>query len=141
MVLSSVTAWVRKRRWPLQASWPEMAAAIALMIVIVCAACLSARLTAWQWLILATVAFLAVATLHSRGRVVLFGPVFGYDLVRIARREQYLWIRGAYAGLLLALFFFVYARWSFDKSVNLKAVLSGTALDRNALPDFVESFF
>jgi ABC-type transport system involved in multi-copper enzyme maturation permease subunit len=43
--------------------------------------------------------------------------------------------------LLLALFFFVYARWSLDKSVSLRAVLTGTALDRNALPEFAEAFF
>ena len=46
-------------------------------------------------------AIVVVAVLVRQGRIALFGPVLFYDLVRIARRSRYIFLRIAYAALLL----------------------------------------
>lgn len=71
----------------------------------------------------------------------LLGPVFRYDAVRVARRRQVFWARGAYSLFLLGLLLFVYSRWCLDRQINVRAVLGGKGLDRNALTDFSAAFF
>jgi ABC-type transport system involved in multi-copper enzyme maturation permease subunit len=71
----------------------------------------------------------------------LLGPLLGYDLVRTARRKQQVVLRCLYAGLLLGAFFLVYATWAFNRNLSIRNVLTGAALEPNALADFAELFF
>jgi ABC-type transport system involved in multi-copper enzyme maturation permease subunit len=50
----------------------------------------------------------AWAVVLRRGLVKLFGPVLFYDLLRIARRSRYAFLRGAYAVFLLGTLLLVY---------------------------------
>src|SRR5207249_8967640 len=53
-----------------------------------------------------------LAALMRRGWLTLFGPVLFYDLVRIARRRRYIFIRCLYAVSLTLLLVWVYFIWS-----------------------------
>jgi ABC-type transport system involved in multi-copper enzyme maturation permease subunit len=54
-------------------------------------------------------AVVILAVLVRQGRIALFGPVLFYDLVRIARRSRYIFLRIAYAALLLLILWTTYA--------------------------------
>ncbi len=56
----------------------------------------------WAWL-------LAAALLLRGSWLKLFGPVLWYDLIRAARRSRFLWLRCAYACLLLFLLYTTFA--------------------------------
>jgi ABC-type transport system involved in multi-copper enzyme maturation permease subunit len=75
----------------------------------------------------------AWAVLLRRGWVKLFGPVLFYDLVRIARRTRYTWLRVVYAIFLLLILWSVYA--------NHASRWDRTEMDYKATAAFAESFF
>lgn len=79
--------------------------------------------------------------LRAQARAGLLGPVCFYDAIRLGRRRQLFWARGAYSLFLLGLLLFVYSRWCLDRQVDVRAVLGGKSLDRNALADFSAAFF
>src|SRR5215207_9198798 len=49
-----------------------------------------------------------VAVGFRRGWLRLFGPVFFYDAIRLARQRRQLWLRAGYAGLLGLLLAWIY---------------------------------
>ncbi len=55
-----------------------------------------------------------VAVLARGGRFHLLGPVFGYELVRMARRRRYFWFRTLYALVLFGLLGWVYLIWTLE---------------------------
>ena len=57
-------------------------------------------LSVGQAVLLGTLFVAALVLLVRRGWLKLFGPVLYYDLVRVSRRTQYIWLRFAYAALL-----------------------------------------
>ena len=71
----------------------------------------------------------------------LFGPVLGYDLVRTARRKQFILLRCLYGGFLLVAFFLVYATWAFNRDATVHDLFSRAVLDPKKLADFASSFF
>jgi ABC-type Na+ efflux pump permease subunit len=56
----------------------------------------------------------ALAVLLRRGWLRLFGPVFFYDAVRLARQRRQLWLRAGYATALGLLLTWIYALWYYD---------------------------
>jgi ABC-type transport system involved in multi-copper enzyme maturation permease subunit len=82
-----------------------------------------------------------LAWLQRAGLVRLCGPVLGYDLVRTARRKQFILLRCFYGVFLLVAFFLVYASWAFERDASLHDLFSPAALDAKRLADFASSFF
>jgi ABC-type transport system involved in multi-copper enzyme maturation permease subunit len=56
----------------------------------------------------------ALAVLLRRGWLRLFGPVFFYDAIRLARQRRQLWLRAGYAAALGLLLTWIYALWYYD---------------------------
>src|SRR5688572_4247267 len=63
------------------------------------------------WVVSAGVLFAVLVYLRRRGRPPVLGPLFGHELTRAARLGREPWLRGAYAGLLLALLCWLHADW------------------------------
>ena len=82
-----------------------------------------------------------LAWLQRAGLVLLCGPVLGYDLVRTARRKQFILLRCLYGGFLLVAFFLVYATWAFNRDATVHDLFSRAVLDPKKLADFASSFF
>jgi ABC-type transport system involved in multi-copper enzyme maturation permease subunit len=101
------------------------------------AAALPVPLRAGLWALLV----LAAAVLARRGWLRLFGPLLVYDLVRTARRRQYVFLRCGYVVALLAVLLGVHAAWVLATGRDLREVLTGAPLDRRLLADFASSFF
>jgi ABC-type Na+ efflux pump permease subunit len=72
-------------------------------------------------LVLGSIVILAV--LMRQGWITLFGPVLFYDLVRIARRSRYVFLRIAYALLLLLILWATYASF-YDRYNNVSVPAS-----------------
>jgi ABC-type transport system involved in multi-copper enzyme maturation permease subunit len=89
----------------------------------------------------ATLFIALLAWLQRAGLVRLCGPVLGYDLVRTARRKQFILLRCFYGVFLLVAFFLVYASWAFERDASLHDLFSPAALDAKRLADFASSFF
>jgi len=68
-------------------------------------------------LALAVAVIVILAVLVRQGWITIFGPVLFYDLVRIARRSRYIFIRIAYAALLLLILWATYASF-YDRYSN-----------------------
>jgi ABC-type transport system involved in multi-copper enzyme maturation permease subunit len=85
------------------------------------------ELVAWTLL-----SFLA-ALLLRRGWLKLFGPILFYDLVSIARRRRYFWLRISYIGLLAVVLGWVYLVWMLERWQ--------TGLQAREMTDFAEPFF
>ena len=81
----------------------------------------------WSGLILAS------AVVLRRAWLILFGPVFFYDLVRTSRRNRHMLLRWSYAVLLALLIGWMYFTWESD--------LHGRQLDRNAVAELNARLF
>jgi ABC-type transport system involved in multi-copper enzyme maturation permease subunit len=86
---------------------------------------------------LAALGLLGLTLLVRRGWLRLFGPVLFYDLLRMTRRSRYFMLRCFYASLLVALFYWLYVRWS---SMHVNRFLP-LALQKRDLAEFAEMFF
>src|SRR5437773_1513327 len=72
-------------------------------------------------LALAVAVIVILAVLVRQGWITVFGPVLFYDLVRIARRSRYIFIRIAYAALLLLILWATYASFYGHNNVSIPA--------------------
>src|SRR6266852_1746996 len=99
-------AWSNSRE-----SWEELiwfaviVAGGAVLCWIRCKLSLPQELVLWALLII------AMAVLLRRGWLRLLGPMLFYDLVRVARRPRYYFLRCLYALLLSLLLGWVYLLW------------------------------
>ncbi|MBY0524191.1 MAG: ABC transporter permease subunit [Gemmataceae bacterium] len=84
--------------------------------------------------VVAVVCILLLAALARSGTVRLFGPVLGYDMVRIARRGRYVLLRFLYALVLLGALTSLYVYWSWN-------LPQGQRLSSQEITRFAESFF
>lgn len=69
----------------------------------------------------------------------LFGPVLFYDLIRVARRGRYIFLRCLYAGLLLLLMFAVY-KMHFESYAHTPEAINLQSQQR-IMAAFAEKFF
>src|SRR5262245_44757496 len=76
-----------------------------------------------------------VLVLFYRGGGSLLGPVFFYDLVRTSRQGRHVVLRCAYAMVLLAVLFTVYAS-HFGGRVNPLDLFSTVSISIHELPQF-----
>lgn len=88
----------------------------------------------WLQAISWTVLVVVLGALSAGGIVRLFGPVLFYDLVRIARRGRYVWLRLGYALILLLLLTSLYIWWSWN-------LPRGQRLSAQEITRFAEWFF
>src|SRR5207302_771768 len=77
--------------------------------------------------------------------IALFGPVLFYDLIRVSRRSQYIWLRCLYAAALLVLLYWQYSEWSSSWLMIVRrwrgVPLPQAQMLGRALPEFAERFF
>lgn len=87
--------------------------------------------------LLAGIWLLVLAFICRRGIRQLFGPVFVYEALRLARHPRYLLARVAFAVLLAGLFTYAYFHWAKSNAdVNV-----GNALSIHAEAELAETFF
>jgi hypothetical protein len=77
---------------------------------------------------------IAVVVLFYRDGGSLLGPVFFYDLVRTSRKGRHIVLRCAYATLLLAVLFAIYAN-RFAGRVDPRSVWQRLGQPANQMPD------
>jgi ABC-type transport system involved in multi-copper enzyme maturation permease subunit len=71
----------------------------------------------------------------------LFGPIFGYELVRLARRGQHTRLRAALAAVLLVTLFVLYGNWFPGADLfTLDPTQSAARVPREQQSRFAESF-
>ena len=81
--------------------WEERVSFIALILVAAALALGGRGWDAWKQVTLWGLWVLAAALLLRRGWLKLFGPVLFFDMLCLARRSRYFWLRMAYAALLV----------------------------------------
>jgi hypothetical protein len=142
LFVHAVAAWARRHvAWPTGRQARVEAAGVAFLAAAM-AACAwwGLRLSWSQRAALGGLLLLTVAVLLRRGWLRLFGPVFDYDLVRTARRRQFITLRWVYGGCLVATVFLVYAAWALRQSDSFAQLFSRPALESRALADFAAAF-
>jgi ABC-type transport system involved in multi-copper enzyme maturation permease subunit len=122
-------AWSNSRE-----SWEERIGFVALAVSALALAWVRDRLSLSQEVVLWAALVVALAVLFRRGWLRLCGPMLFYDLVRIARRSRYFFLRCLYTLLLSLLLGWVYLMW------YLKSGSTGRLLP-NDMARFAESFF
>ncbi len=88
-------------------SWVERVGGLLLLAGAAAALWFRSRMSAEGQVVAWGVLLLLSAVLLRRGWLKLFGPVLFYDMLRSARRGRHVWMRLAYAALLLFLLFAV----------------------------------
>jgi ABC-type transport system involved in multi-copper enzyme maturation permease subunit len=134
--------WLRHELSPaaFRRSWrPRLAVALLLAGAALLVG-LGGALAAWQQAALWAGLVTALAVLARRGWLVLFGPVFFYDLVRTARQGRTFLLRGAYAVALLVVLFLIYSAW-FGGSDSLDDLFGEVHVGVQELADFGARFF
>jgi ABC-type transport system involved in multi-copper enzyme maturation permease subunit len=114
-------------------SWQERIGVAALLAGAVILGAVRDRLTLSQEVLLWAFLLVALAVLLRRGWFRLIGPMLFYDLVRIARRSRYFWVRCLYVLLLSILLGWVYLLWYVSSNTG--------GLRPNQMANFAESFF
>jgi len=104
------------------------------LLGLVALACLGGRLLLGVQALLWGLLILSGAYLLRSGTVRLFGPVLLYDLLGIARRGRYLWLRFAYAVVLLLSLTSLYVYW--NSNLPRQGAPSSAEITR-----FAESFY
>jgi ABC-type transport system involved in multi-copper enzyme maturation permease subunit len=121
-------AWSNSRQ-----SWQERIGLAAVLTVAVALVISYGQvpLAAWvvSWGILGAVG----AFLLRRGWLRLFGPMLFYELMRIARRPRYFWMRGLYALLLAGTLGWMYMMWERGHAYD--------SLHAREVSAFAETFF
>lgn len=136
MTLRQQLGWSNSRE-----AWTERLAGVALLIA-AAATCwygnalpLAKQLPLWG-LLLAGAAFLL-----RRGWLKLFGPVLFYDLIRTARRPQFIRVRLVYVIFLATVFLVVWGNWSLEQATSLEDVWFGQALSSQKVAEVVAVSF
>lgn len=107
-IVESSLSWVRNQvGWSnSRQSWEERISALALLLAALGMAWKGAAFPASIQVVVWGGLILAAALLLRRGWLKLFGPVLFFDMLCLARRSRYFWLRMGYA-LLLILFLFM----------------------------------
>ncbi|MBL8795964.1 MAG: hypothetical protein JNM56_18830 [Planctomycetia bacterium] len=114
-------------------AWDELFFGLILTTAALGLAWLGSQLpAAGQWT-LAIIVTVLLALLLGRGGVRCFGPLLLYDLIRVARRRQHVWLRCLYGGLLLAGFAFAYITFVLEEHGSWLGVFSGFTLPKEVL--------
>jgi ABC-type transport system involved in multi-copper enzyme maturation permease subunit len=121
-------AWSNSRE-----SWEERIGFAAILACAVVLGWIRDRLSLSQEMVLWAALIIALAVLLRRGWLRLCGPMLFYDLVRIARRRRYFFLRCLYVLLLSLLLGWVYLLWYLNSSTG--------RLQANEMASFAESFF
>jgi len=115
---------------------PVLAVAAAVVLVLL------RRLVPLSWQLIGWLVLVFLLALVLRRQwYLLFGPVFFYDLVRTARRNQQIAHRVLYAILLTVILFIVYWSWFPYSDVDFKRLLRGVEISITERSRFAESFF
>ena len=128
MSLKRNLAWSNSRE-----SWQERIGVAVLLVGAVVLGAMRDRFTLSQEVLLWALLCVALAVLLRRGWFRLIGPMLFYDLVRIARRSRYFWVRCLYVLLLSLLLGWVYLLWYLASNTG--------GLRPNQMASFAESFF
>jgi len=129
------SAWLRRNlSWSNSPrSWAERLGVLAVILgatcLVYCAGQLPAPLVVALGAVLAAVLLVAL----RRGGLRLFGPVLFYEIVRIARRSRYAFLRCAYALILFAVLFSVYRNYDTPQWRGTNRAQS--------LAEFADAFF
>ncbi|HYT94581.1 MAG TPA: ABC transporter permease subunit, partial [Gemmataceae bacterium] len=105
-----MVSWLRRNvGWSnSRESWQERIGALSVLLGVLLALVYGGRLSVEGRLIVWGLLLLTSVVLLRRGWLKLFGPVLFYDVLRSARRGRFVWVRCAYAGLLLFILFTAY---------------------------------
>ena len=133
--LEATAGWLkRKLAWSnSRESWEERIGFVAILATAVVLGWFRNRLSLSQEVVLWAALVVALAVLFRRGWLRLCGPMLFYDLVRVARRRRYFFLRCLYALLLSLLLCWVYLLWYLDSETG--------RLRSNDMAHFAESFF
>jgi ABC-type transport system involved in multi-copper enzyme maturation permease subunit len=133
--LEATSAWLKRNlAWSnSRESWEERIGFVAILAAAVALAWLRSQLTLSQELVLWALLVVALAVLLRRGWLRLAGPMLPYDLVRVARRTRYFFLRCLYALLLSLLLGWVYLFWYLDSDTG--------RMRPNEMARFAETFF
>lgn len=126
--LKRTFAWSNSRE-----SWEERIGFAAILIGAAALCWVRSRLALSQELVLWALLVVALAVLLRRGWLRLLGPMLFYDLVRVARRPRYYFMRSSYAVLLSLLLGWVYLLWYLDSNTG--------RLRPDEMARFAEAFF
>jgi ABC-type transport system involved in multi-copper enzyme maturation permease subunit len=121
-------AWSNSRE-----SWEERIGFVAIFASAVVVGWVRVRLSLSQEVVLWAALIVALAVLFRRGWLRLCGPMLFYDLVRVARRPRYFYLRFLYTLLLSLLLGWVYLLWYLNSDTG--------RLQPNEMARFAESFF
>src|SRR5262245_23113905 len=113
---SEITGWLgRKVGWSnSRESWLERLGGVTWLAAAFLLWRYSGHLSGPALALLVGMLIAALAVLLRRGWLRLFGPVFFYDALRLARQRRQIWLRAAYAGLLGLLLTWIYGIWYYD---------------------------
>jgi ABC-type transport system involved in multi-copper enzyme maturation permease subunit len=133
--LEATASWLKRNlAWSnSRESWEERIGFVAILASAVALGWVRDRLSLSQEVVLWAALIVALAVLFRRGWLRLCGPMLFYDLVRVARRRRYFFLRCLYVLLLSLLLGWVYLLWYLDRDVH--------RLKPNEMADFAESFF
>ena len=115
-------AWSNSRQ-----SWQERIAAAGLLAGALAILWYASELSVARQVLLWGILLVGLAALMRRGWLKLFGPVLFYDLVRIARRRRYIFLRCLYAIGLTFLLCWVYYIWTLGLPRNEPAKIADMA--------------
>src|SRR6266851_9603208 len=121
-------AWSNSRE-----SWEERIGFVPILAGAAALCWFRAQLSLSQELVLWAVLIVAMALLLRRGWLRLLGPMLFYDLVRVARRPRYYFLRCFYAVLLSLLLGWVYLLWYLNANTG--------RMRPDEMARFAEAFF
>jgi ABC-type transport system involved in multi-copper enzyme maturation permease subunit len=137
LLVGSVTSWCRRRLpWSnSRRAWGERLVCVSLLAGSFALWWYSSRLPLVAQVGLWAVLLVALAWTGRRGWLQLFGPVLLFDMIRTGRRGRHIFLRAAYAFLLLIVLFWVYSAWLLEGAESL------SHFPARALAEFAASFF
>jgi ABC-type transport system involved in multi-copper enzyme maturation permease subunit len=121
-------AWSNSRE-----SWEERIGFAVILAAAVALFWIRGHLLISQEVVLWALLVVALAVLLRRGWLRLIGPMLFYDLVRVARRPRYFFLRCVYALLLSLLLGWVYLVWYLSTNTG--------RMQPNEMARFAETFF
>lgn len=135
-LLQTWIAWLRRTlAWSnSRQSWEERFGLLALLLGGGLMLWFGPQLGLIQQVLLWAGLVLLVAGLLRRGWLKLFGPVLFYDMIRLARRSRFYWLRVAYAALLL---FFLFAAATNTYHYGLTPPQAASRLAQNFFQTFM----
>ncbi|MBL8795963.1 MAG: ABC transporter permease subunit [Planctomycetia bacterium] len=130
-----------RRAWYLQLAARPQAKLIAWCLVVVALARWGWDLPSWLMNALWALLLVGTGIAVQRNAAAVFGPVLTYDLVRTARRGRHIWLRIAYAGVLLVMIYLVWTSWFSVQFTSIADVFTRVELPLGLVAEFGEAFF